>query len=310
MSQSSTSTRTLRDSLDQQGMYLGRRNQPLPGKTRLPEGVPMPSSRTTTHSATQTRDGADAESAAALQHYRSSRDSHAEVSAADDDIAWDIMPVAAKSGSATEAVTPPAPAFPFPPVRWSGIYRHSPFVWPLPPLPTVSAEAAGNGHHPDASGIGPTPTVATPPSGEHATEAGFPFRSEELRVDVDGLFPTMTVSGTVSGLFTGRLTWIARVTRQPDGVYAGPITYRDGIVALRPQANVSVTLHGLPFGPPSLHFAEARFSGGPAPDVVVWYRFAQANFRDVAFEYDTVSDATSVTTYNPTSHANHPPSVP
>jgi hypothetical protein len=273
----------------------------------------MPSSRTATHSASQTRDDADAGSAAALQHYRSSRDSNAEVSAADDDIAWDIMPVAAKSASATEALTPPAPAWPFPPVRWSGIYRHSPFVLPLPPLPTVSADevtAAGNGHQPGASGIGPTPTVATPPSGEHATEAGFLFRTEELRVDVDGLFPTMTVSGTVSGLFTGRLTWIARVTRQPDGSYAGPITYRDGTTALRPQANVSVYLHGLPFGPPSLRLAEARFSGGPTPDVVVWYRWAQAYFRDVAFEYDTVSDATSVTTYNPTSHPNHPPSVP
>jgi len=273
----------------------------------------MSRTRTATRSASKTRDDATAESAAAdLERYRSSRDSQAEVSATDD-IGWTITLGDPESESVIEAVGPPAPAFPFPPVRWSGIYRHSPFVWPLPPLPTVSADAvtaAGNGHQPGASGIGPTPTVATPPSGEPATEAGFLFRTEELRVDVDGLFPTMTVSGTVSGLFTGRLTWIARVTRQPDGSYAGPITYRDGITALRPQANVSVFLHGLPIGPPSLHLAEARFSGGPAPDVVVWYRFAQANFRDVAFEYDTVSDATSVTTYNPTSHPNHPPSVP
>lgn len=273
----------------------------------------MPSRRTATRSASQTRDDANAESAAAdLQRYRSSRDSQAEVSATDD-IAWTVTPGDVESESAIEAVRPPAPGWPFPRVRWSGIYQHSAFVWPLPPLPTVSADAvtaAGNGHHPGAAGIGPTPAEATLPSGEHATEAGFPFSREELRVDVDGLFPTMTVSGTISGVFTGRLTWIARVTRQPGDVYAGPITYRDGTTALRPQANVSVSLHGLPFAPPSLRFAEARFSGGPAPDVVLWYRFAQPNFRDVAFEYDTVSDATSVTTYNPTSHPNHPASVP
>jgi hypothetical protein len=275
----------------------------------------MPSKRTTTRSASQTRGDANAGSdAPAVQRYRSSRDSQAEVYAAADSMAWTVTPSDVSSESTVEAAIPPVLGWPFPPVRRSGVYRHSALVnWPLPPLPAVSADpatAAGPDQQHGAADTDLTVPAATRPAGGQVAEAGFPFRSEELRVDVDGLFPTMTVSGTISGLFIGRLTWIARVTRQPSGTYVGPITYRDGNAALRPHANVTVTLHELPFAPPFLRFAEARFSGGPTSDLVLRYRLAQPHFRDVAFEYDTVSDATSVTTYNPSSHPNHPPAVP
>jgi hypothetical protein len=134
--------------------------------------------------------------------------------------------------------------------------------------------------------------------------------TEELRVDVDGFMPTMTVSGTITRLFGGRLTWLARVTGDATtGEWTGPITYRDGATALRPQSTVSVRLSRGPV-PPSTPRATATFSGGPGPRVTHDYEFAQAAFRDVAFEYDTASDATAVTTYNPSSHPNHPASVP
>jgi hypothetical protein len=270
----------------------------------------MPRTRTTTtRSATRSRGAANG--ATALQRYRSARDSQAQVSAAADTASWTVTPGDGSAEAAIETVSPPALGWPFPPVRWSGIYRHGGINWPLPPLPMASAEPAppgGQGQQPDADGMDGAAAEASPSA--EAAAAGFPFRTEELRVDVDGLFPTMTVSGTISGLFIGHLTWIARVTRQPNGAYTGAISYRDGNAALRPHANVSVTLHGLPFLPPFLRYAKARFTGGPAPDVVLHYGFTQAHFRDVAFEYDTVSDATSVTSYNPTSHPNHPPTVP
>ncbi len=287
----------------------------------------MPNTRTTRRTtgrrASRPQSDTDAAAeAAAAQRYRSARNSQAKVSVVADHPAGIVAP----DGESTEGVRPdgvrpaaavPAvPGWPFPPVRWSGIYRHNALKgWPPPPLPTVSADqaaTAGPGQ-PGATadiGLSTQGTGVAPTSTGGNGHAGFLFRTEELRVDVDGLFPTMTVSGTVSGLFVGRLSWIARVTKQPSGAYAGPITYRDGNTALRPHANVSVTLHGLPFLPPFLRYAEARFSGGPTADVVLLYGFAQSHFRDVAFEYDTVSDATSVTSYNPTSHPNHPPTVP
>ena len=56
--------------------------------------------------------------------------------------------------------------------------------------------------------------------------------------------------------------------------------------------------------------ATATFSGGPGSSVTLNYTFEKAAFRETAFEYDTVSDATAVTTHNPASHPNHPASVP
>lgn len=136
------------------------------------------------------------------------------------------------------------------------------------------------------------------------------FGTEELRVDVDGVMPTMTVSGTITRLFGGRLTWIARVTKDPaTDAWTGPISYRDGTTSLRPQAAVSVKLTGGPFLPVTRK-ATATFSGGAGSSVTLNYTFEKAAFREVAFEYDTVSDATAVTTHNPTSHPNHPASVP
>ncbi len=133
---------------------------------------------------------------------------------------------------------------------------------------------------------------------------------EELRVDVDGLMPTMTISGTIRRIFGGRLTWIARVTKDPaTGRWSGPISYRNGTNSLRPQANVSVKLSGGPFLP-STKKATATFSGGSGAPVTLNYTFKTSAFRKVAFEYDTVSDATAVTAHNPTSHPNHEPSVP
>jgi hypothetical protein len=51
---------------------------------------------------------------------------------------------------------------------------------------------------------------------------------ETLRLDVDGRYPQMAVSGTVFRFLTERTHWIARLTRQADGSWTGPIWYKDG----------------------------------------------------------------------------------
>ncbi|WP_110241827.1 hypothetical protein [Nocardioides gilvus] len=200
-------------------------------------------------------------------------------------------------------VLPPQPRVPTP----------VPTPIPIPPIDLPGAPHAGNGHlapgtgaaphpeedHADAAAVGPVLPPITPL-----------FGTEELRVDVDGVKPTMTVSGTITRLFGGRLTWIARVTQDPaTGAWIGPISYRDGTTSLRPQATVSVKLTGGPFLPTNRR-ATATFSGGTGSTVTYTYGYQKAAFRDVAFEYDTVSDATAVTSHNPTSHPNHAPSSP
>jgi hypothetical protein len=150
----------------------------------------------------------------------------------------------------------------------------------------------------------PLPTIPSP--------LRYRYGSEELRVDVDGRTPTMTVSGVIpGGLFVRRLTWIARVKRTATGTYKGKISYRDGTSSLLPQTQVEVALSPtLPIAP---LIAIATFSGGTAPTVTRQYGFAHSNFREANFEFDRVSDvpaAAAVTDYDTASHPNRPASLP
>ena len=192
-----------------------------------------------------------------------------------------------------QPIPAPTPHIPIPPIEM-----------PVGPRPRTQASGNGNGtamkQEPDEAG---SPLLPLPPITPR-------FGFEELRVDVDGIKPTMTVSGTITRLFAGRLTWIARVTKDPaTGAWTGPISYRDGSTALRPQASVAVQLTGGPFRPVNRK-AIATFSGGTGNPLTLTYNFEQAAFREVAFEYDTVSDATAVTSHNPATHPVHAPTAP
>ena len=99
------------------------------------------------------------------------------------------------------AIPGPIPRpFPFPiPLLWpvSGTYSWAPFIHPIPhptPLPIP---------------IGPAPSGI------------FPIRRETIRLDVDGRYPQMAVSGTVGGFLVGRTHWIARLTRVGSSRWTG-----------------------------------------------------------------------------------------
>jgi len=101
---------------------------------------------------------------------------------------------------------------------------------------------------------------------------------------------------------------VARVKRTATGTYKGTISYRDGTSSLLPQTQVEVALSPtLPIAP---MIAIAKFSGGTAPTVTRQFGFARSHFREANFEFDTVSDAISVTSYNTASHPNRPASLP
>lgn len=133
---------------------------------------------------------------------------------------------------------------------------------------------------------------------------------EELRVDVDGLMPTMTVSGARAQLFGGRITWIARVSWSAvQQGYTGAISYRDGNATLEPHTHVLVKLSGgLPFG--GQRKARVKFTGGGHPDATRTYVFRRAAFRQVGIEYDRVDDATAVIDYPLHAHPNRPADLP
>lgn len=163
---------------------------------------------------------------------------------------------------------------------------------------------------------GPFPKIPIPQLPVQPTLPPFPrpprlrLVIEELRVDVDGRAPTMTVSGTLRGGFLAlRLTWIARVSRTAAGTYAGDITYRDGASWLLPQTRVEVALHPvLPIGDLS---ATATFSGAGRPTVTRSYSYARSFFREVNVEFDRTTDAPQVVEeYDTASHPNRPAGLP
>ncbi|MBC2901805.1 hypothetical protein [Streptomyces cupreus] len=133
---------------------------------------------------------------------------------------------------------------------------------------------------------------------------------EELRVDVDGMMPTMTVSGTRTQLFGGGVTWIARVAWDDvQRAYTGTIFYRDGRTSLVPHTDVLVTLSGgFPFG--GQRRARVTFTGGGRPDATRTFVFRRAAFRELGIEYDCASDATAVTDYHLHAHPNRPADLP
>lgn len=83
------------------------------------------------------------------------------------------------------------------------------------------------------------PTAVAPPvSGLYKWQvAGGPQGSRaEFRLDVDGMFPLMAVSGSEIGGLTQRVDWVARpliATSGPTGTaWSGPINYKNGATFL------------------------------------------------------------------------------
>lgn len=131
---------------------------------------------------------------------------------------------------------------------------------------------------------------------------------ETLRLDVDGRYPQMMVSGTIYQLLTERMHWIARLTRQADGSWIGPIWYKNGNAAALPHTQVRVRTTRTPF--PASRSATVVFSGGGAATRTRTYKWDSAYFRPCELEYDTVVGATAVTAIQTHAHPRRPASLP
>ncbi|MDF3144739.1 MULTISPECIES: hypothetical protein [unclassified Streptomyces] len=172
--------------------------------------------------------------------------------------------------------------------------------------PTGAARPAGA--LPDENAIAVEQPQAGQPQAETIPPGAALGLFEELRVDVDGQAPTMTVSGRIWRLITGGLTWMAKVTKQPDGSYTGAISYRDGNASLRPASSIRVQLTGSP--PLQPLAARVTFSRPGAADLVLGYTFARSAFREVGIEFDRVEGAEQTDAYALHDHPVRPDGLP
>ena len=207
-----------------------------------------------------------------------------------DAMALDALEMAA--GFETAAAQQPLPVVPVIPgvlYNVSGLYQFS-------QLQPITPDPAPIGHVDDASAM-------TEPA-----SATINVLRETLRLDVDGRYPQMVVSGTIFQLLTERIHWIARLTRQADGSWVGPIFYKDGNTTALPHTQVRVTAVRTPF--PTSRSVTVTFTGGGAGTRVRHYRWDSAYYRPCELEYDTVVGATAVTAIATHAHPRRPSSLP
>ncbi len=146
-------------------------------------------------------------------------------------------------------------------------------------------------------------------SGPVDTQGVWPLwlASETIRLDVDGRYPQMTLSGEGRSGLTGRVHWIVELTPTGYNSWEGPIWYRDGAASLMPFTEVRVTAIRSWFSNQrsvTIHFL------GDALRRTRRYRWRSAHFREVEFEYDRTSDANPVTAIDTCAHPNRSASTP
>lgn len=180
----------------------------------------------------------------------------------------------------------------------SGLYSftRSIKIPPIPPIPPVPVSPL--------PGRRPGPVAATEPIYADDVNAITLYQREELRLDVDGRFPQMTVSGTRSGLVAPVASWVASLTNTGTNTYSGPIWFKDGNVNAVPHTQVSLKVTKSLLA--AQRKVEATFSGGGAAAFTRTYVFESASFHPVEFEFDTVAGAANVTEIGTHDHPNRP----
>jgi hypothetical protein len=134
----------------------------------------------------------------------------------------------------------------------------------------------------------------------------FVWEREEVRLDVDRLYPQMAISGTRSGGFAVACHWAAQLTQTGPFTYEGPTFYFDppdaqlfnyvcAIVDNMSSSTVHQTL--------TVIFSSSM---GSQYDYGRDYSFQSPHFHKVEFEYDYVANAVPVTAFDTDLHPQRP----
>jgi len=159
------------------------------------------------------------------------------------------------------------------------------------------------------SGVYGRPLIGTPPLPLEPAPKGIrPIRRETIRLDIDGRYPQMTVSGTIGGSLATRIHWIARLTKVGPSRWTGPIWYKDGAIASFPYTTVDVSASPSPFA--SGRSVKIKFGGGGVPKRTVVYKFVSPHFRTVNFEFDFQAGEIADTEIETCAHPVRPASMP
>lgn len=133
---------------------------------------------------------------------------------------------------------------------------------------------------------------------------------EQVRLDIDGFFPQMAVSGEYRPGLGSSVSWLARLSAAGRNKYSGRISYRHpAAISGFPYTSVQVTVERPPLlvDQPEITLV-FKAPGWPARRVR--YRRTSPYFDQVTFEYDSVEGITPVTVFNTGSHPNRPASLP
>jgi hypothetical protein len=153
------------------------------------------------------------------------------------------------------------------------------------------------------------PIPVEPRKPTEAQMALFPFMSEELSLDVDGRYPLLVASGTISRFLAARVHWVANLQPGPAlHQWQGTIWFKDGDAASFPYTNVDIEVVSSLF--PSQRRATATFSGGGAVQRQRVFKYASSYHHPVEFEFDCTADAKPVLEIQTYAHPNHPASLP
>lgn len=164
----------------------------------------------------------------------------------------------------------------------------------------VTALAPASGLY-RSSAAAPVPLAPAPPGIR-------PIRKEEIRLDVDGRYPQMAVSGTISGVRIQRIHWVARLRKIGPSRWTGAIWYKNGATASFPYTAVDVTATRSEF--PGGRSVKITFSGGALPKRTVVYKFVSQYFRTVNFEFDFQAGEVADTAIESCAHPVRPASLP
>lgn len=175
----------------------------------------------------------------------------------------------------------------------SGLYTRSiliPIPTPIPtPLPTPIPNPVG-AEEGDQQLSNILPAIGLP--------------REELRIDVDGRYPQMLVSGTIFNGLTERIHWIANVSKTGLNKWEGPIWYKNGTATAMPYTQIKLTITNSFF--PAQRKATITYSGGNLGSSTRIYKFASPYFHPVEFEFDSATGVTAQTSISTCDHPNRP----
>ena len=133
------------------------------------------------------------------------------------------------------------------------------------------------------------------------------LRREQLRLDVDGLYPQRAASGTLYGPLGPTVHWVASLQSTAPNTWAGNIWYKDGGGAAGfpyTQVVIKVVRGILPTN------ATITYTGGGAAPVVRTLAYKSPYFHPINLEFDYAQNTTPVLNIQTYAHPNHPATLP